>query len=342
MDVPKLNTLSPQTGQEFLLSLKSDTKVLVGASDIILPEAGATDFKKGLLKDTPKGECSFKELNPHIRINDVFDGLEYTVKDVSNLFVLGCGPPVENIISTKSTKSPEYGKESAQEIKGQNINSIRTGSAFQRSRLLCRPRYAYCLTFDSCSNIAIVGMEIGHLEKGFCAGGVLRFINCKNISLESSVLFGSGTEGICLEGVRGFRLFNSMIRDCTFNILTINGCERLEFLQSSFISNGEYNLINISRSRSLSFTKCHFEDNGKEGAFFSVYSGSRYSDAAEEKTEEVEEEKEEKEYREEIPPIIIRNSFFKNNRASCFTTDFRLFRLVQNKFEGNSFDNTVM
>jgi hypothetical protein len=51
------------------------------------------------------------------------------------------------------------------------------------TKILADPRYAWVLNFSQCTNVALRNLTIGHTKSGYCQGGVLRFENCKNITL---------------------------------------------------------------------------------------------------------------------------------------------------------------
>lgn len=59
-------------------------------------------------------------------------------------------------------------------------------------------------------------------QKGSCAGSVLRFENCNNIQLDSLELFGCGTYGIELENCKNVRVNGTKIFECTYGALSIN------------------------------------------------------------------------------------------------------------------------
>ena len=85
------------------------------------------------------------------------------------------------------------------------------------SGLLVKPRYATVLTLKDCKNIKLSGLIIGHVpEKGRCTGAVVELINCKNIQIDSTSLFGCGTYGMVLSNCENVIVNGSQIFECTY------------------------------------------------------------------------------------------------------------------------------
>jgi hypothetical protein len=43
------------------------------------------------------------------------------------------------------------------------------------AKILAEPRYAWVLTFRDCHSVALRNLELGHIEPGYCSGGVIKF-----------------------------------------------------------------------------------------------------------------------------------------------------------------------
>lgn len=104
------------------------------------------------------------------------------------------------------------------------------------------------LTFEGCSNISIRGLNIGH-DSGPCEGDVIRAVDTKDISIESSILFGCGFTGISSSN-SDVTVLNSKIWDCSdsaFNVdesstLLVDNCI-IEEVPSLF--SGFWGMINL-------------------------------------------------------------------------------------------------
>lgn len=171
--------------------------------------------------------------NKYVSYNEVFDGYEVLIKNVSNLTL--------------------------QAESGAKVN------------LLIDPRYANVLSFNDCSNINISGLTAGHCpDKGSCVGGVLKFEDSSNIQINNSDLYGCGIEGLTLNNVKNFQFINSTIRDCSYGVMTINKSSNLSFSNSTFKDNKEFYAFKISES-DLTFDKCTISNNKIIGEYSGKY-----------------------------------------------------------------------
>ena len=78
------------------------------------------------------------------------------------------------------------------------------------------PRYANVLSFINCENISLSGFTAGHSEEpGACAGGVLSFESCWNVSIDSCRLYGCGILGIEAQYCSDLKVESTEIYDCS-------------------------------------------------------------------------------------------------------------------------------
>ena len=89
------------------------------------------------------------------------------------------------------------------------------------------PRYADVLSFTFCTNITLSHFTAGHtVEPGFCMGGVLRFKECRNTSIENCGLYGCGILGVIAHGGEKLSILNSDIYECSdggVSLVDVNG-----------------------------------------------------------------------------------------------------------------------
>lgn len=173
----------------------------------------------------------------HVRFEKVFDGHQIVLSDLHNLTI-------------KAAASP--GAISA-------LEADAAGPA--RPRLLARPRYANVLTFENTRDLRIMNLVAGHQQEGYCTGGVLVFRGSRRIRIEGSELFGSGTEGLTLDDVSDLEFRDSLIRDCSYGILTMRRARKILFAGARFRGNREFDLINIADSDSVVFDRVKIERN---------------------------------------------------------------------------------
>ena len=78
------------------------------------------------------------------------------------------------------------------------------------------PRYADVLAFSGCSNVTLSGFTAGHTrEPGSCAGGVIEFRDCDNMTVDKCGLFGCGILGVYSEYSSNITVKNSDIYECS-------------------------------------------------------------------------------------------------------------------------------
>lgn len=146
------------------------------------------------------------------------------------------------------------------------------GEGLTRPVIQVRPRYTYILSFDHCENITLRNLEMGHTDEGSCQGGVVNFLDCKDIEVDNCDMYGCGTEGITATDCTNLQCERSIIRDCSYYIMTLNNVKgKLNFNECQFLRNREFSLVNADVNCSkLNFIKCLFKDN--QGLLFAVKS----------------------------------------------------------------------
>ncbi len=187
-----------------------------------------------------------------------------------------------------------------------------------KPRLLVKARYAWVIKFDNARNVWLRGLVLGHIPKGGCVGGVVAFKQSRNIRIDDSELFGSGTIGVGLDKVTRFTMRRSTIRDCTYGILTIKDSRYVRFADSTFKNNAEFDLIEITRSPNVRFQNCVVEGNrtGKSGGY-ALFKLDRRSN------------------------VILRGGRYRNNSIDRFVNHARRLRTVGSKQFRNSIDLQV-
>ncbi|MEO1381787.1 MAG: right-handed parallel beta-helix repeat-containing protein [Bacteroidota bacterium] len=184
------------------------------------------------------------------------------------------------------------------------------------TEILIQPAYAWVLKFIGGSNIKLENIVFGHTEPGYCTGGVLSFTGARDIEVRNCVLFGSGTEGIALENVGNFRFTQSVIKECTYDLLTISESFDVVFEQATFMNTGEYDLVQISNSNNIKFNACTFRENFNGEYlphFFTVDPNSG--------------------------KVTLQYCTFFDNQVEKFANFPNRLTLVDNIFEGNTFGN---
>jgi hypothetical protein len=176
--------------------------------------------------------------NRYVDWVDEFDGPCPVVKNVSNLALIGDAGPAG------------------------------------RAEIVIAPAYGWVFSFETCSGLRISSLVLGHTTPGYCLGGVLGFTRCDDVEIRSCELYGSGTYGLGLERTQRFSIVDSVVRDCSYGLATIDRCEDLLFASTTFKGTGEFDLLDIRASIHLLFRDCEFSRN-RGDSLFSIDGESR-------------------------------------------------------------------
>ena len=162
---------------------------------------------------------------------EVFDGRQLTLKNIENLSIVG-----------------------------------QTGS-----QIVVEPRYARVLNFLFCHNIVLRNLTIGHTQEGYCEGGVIMTDNCSNIKIESCDLYGCGTYGIEAAYTKDLRCVRTIIRDCSYGIMTLHNDFNVWFIDCDFYRCRQFSLIDVGTDCiNVDFSNCRFAQNN--GTLFGLRS----------------------------------------------------------------------
>jgi hypothetical protein len=161
------------------------------------------------------------------------DGWELTVSMVDDLTITGCGDLGTKLVSSY----PE----------------------------------AFVLTFRDCDGLNLENISMGHLTGGTCDGGVLMLERCEDVTIQDCDLWGCGTVGLLTRECDGLDFVNSVIRDCTLEIMRLVDSTDLLFTGSEFIRSDAYDGISMVRSSGIVFEDCLVEDNRIGGTMLDAF-----------------------------------------------------------------------
>lgn len=224
------------TALEFVRALRSN-RVIVLENDIDF-ETSLDHFAEANPKELPvfreyekADQRELQQLHNHPYLTSVFDGVQLNLRDVHDL-------------------------------------TIRS-SVGNRYLLRVQPRYAYVLRFVACSDIHLQRLVLGHTAGGYCEGGVISAEDCHDFTIDECDLYGCGMEGLHLEDTRKVRFMRSIIRDCTYQIMSLMTSEDVRFEQSLFTRNKQFDQVIISGCKGVVFSQCQLLYNS--GELFSFY-----------------------------------------------------------------------
>lgn len=176
------------TVDELLAALKPDTEIILDAEFYDLSTA------------TGYGEID----GEYYRWQEVFDGVQLTIHDLSNLTIRAEGD----------------------DVKEHTVSAT--------------PRYAHVLNFENCSDIMLEGFTAGHtIEPAYCAGGVISFANCENTLVNNCGLYGCGVVGVWAEHSKDIQVTNCDIYECSWGGIYMVTCLDVTFNGNTIRDLGE-------------------------------------------------------------------------------------------------------
>ena len=133
--------------------------------------------------------------------------------------------------------------------------------------IIVAPRYACVLNFYGCTNIKVQNLTLGHTEEGYCEGSVIYMKSSEAVKISDCDLYGCGTYGIEASECHGLVMERSIIRDCSYGILWLRGCQYFTFRNCDFYRCRDFGLIETDHSCPfMRFENCRFAQN--RGALF--------------------------------------------------------------------------
>ena len=140
-------------------------------------------------------------------------------------------------------------------------NLTLSGDWWKTTFIVAEPRYADVLAFTSSDRVTIRDLTLGHTpEKGSCQGAVLSFEGCGSIALEDLDLYGCGTYGVEANKVDRLTMKDSVIRDCSYGLMTLRNVASARFENDTFRDTEQFDMLEIIGS-GAEFTGCEFMNN---------------------------------------------------------------------------------
>lgn len=194
------------------------------------------------------------------------DSAEALVNAIGSDRILRLAPGHYNLSDLTSRYLPSVAWNSVhdgQSLTIRKIENLRIEGPAGKTRITVVPRYANVLMFETCSNIELSGLTLGHHpDKGCCAGGVLVLNDCSDITIEAAHLFGCGTFGLEAYDCNEVRMRKTLIDGCTSGGMVLRDSRGLYFNDCRLESN-EYwgRLISIDHCENVAFVNCRIHEN---------------------------------------------------------------------------------
>ena len=133
--------------------------------------------------------------------------------------------------------------------------------------IIVAPRYACVHSLYGCSNIRLENLTLGHTEEGYCEGSVIYVEGSEATVIADCDLYGCRTYGVEGRNCHGLVTERSIIRDCSYGIVSLQACQYFTFRNCDIYRCREFGLIEADEECiGLRFDACRFAQN--TGALF--------------------------------------------------------------------------
>lgn len=152
------------------------------------------------------------------------------------------------------------------------------GAPGETATIVVEPRYANVLTFMYCDNITLKNITAGHtIEPGFCLGGVLKFEDSADVSVDNCRLYGCGTYGITTVNSVGLNVTNTEIYECTYGLVEIIQSQDVFFDKCIFRDSKEFSMFSISDSSNVGIYNSTVKNNesGEYSSLINSYNSQK-------------------------------------------------------------------
>jgi len=129
----------------------------------------------------------------------------------------------------------------------------------------------FVLAFEKCFNVDLRRLTIRHDRRsGQCTSAILGFVSSTNILLRSSELSGCGTEGMTLSRVAKLEVRDTVVRDCSIGIMSVQHSLNVLFKRCQFLKNGRLYGIDFRNTYDAQFEECEFTGNRSDNEFIAA------------------------------------------------------------------------
>lgn len=146
-----------------------------------------------------------------------------------------------------------------------NVENMQLGPAAEGDvSITALARYANVLRFNSCHNIMLNGLILGHDEEpGSCSGGVVYLSGCDYVHIDSCALYGCGIIGVQAENCSKVFVSNSDIYDCSINAVNAYSCYDLRIIDCDIYDCDAAwggGIFEVSNSTGFAVVNCEISD----------------------------------------------------------------------------------
>lgn len=139
-------------------------------------------------------------------------------------------------------------------IRGRDVASV-------TAEIVQEDRYEPVLNFRNCHGLKLANLRAGHVEgKGYCSGAVLNFAETSGVEIRNADLYGCGTYGYEARNCNGITVYDSVIRDCTYGLISASNSTGLRCLRTTFKDTSTNLQLLWMESSQVELTDCVFDN----------------------------------------------------------------------------------
>ncbi len=139
-------------------------------------------------------------------------------------------------------------------IRGRDVAAI-------TAEIVIEEPYDTVLNFTNCKNLTLANISVGHsVEKGTCSGAVLGFKDSSYVDIKNADLYGCGTYGYEAHRSDNINVYDSVIRECTYGLVSAYECTNLRFLRTTFKDTKTNLSLFWMRNSQLDLKDCTFRN----------------------------------------------------------------------------------
>ena len=102
------------------------------------------------------------------------------------------------------------------------------GAGTDKTTISAEPRYANVLHFYRCDGLTLSELTAGHTtEPGFCSGGVIKLVDCSEISVLYCGLYGCGTTGVSAADCSDLSVADCHVYECSNFAVNVTRCRNV-------------------------------------------------------------------------------------------------------------------
>lgn len=122
--------------------------------------------------------------------------------------------------------------------------------------------YEAPLYFDSCNNVTLSGLTLGHqVEPGTCSGAVVLLDDTNVVNIENCRLYGCGTYGIEANYSHDINVNDTEIYECTYGLVRLFHTDNVTFRDCNMHDSTGFDMIDIQNGWNILFDGCNITDN---------------------------------------------------------------------------------